>query len=809
MKKVSQVMCGLLLLPIYDVSAAEDAAEKKESTVVCQSSDENCVSKNNETMVVKAKTPVPVPVNGNTYYDEDDIKRLPTRNGNVSDLLRTNPAVRLDTTASDSMNQGELRPEKISIHGASPYQNLFLIDGMSATNNLNPANESDASSATNISGTSQGYFLDISLLDHITVYDSNVPVEFGHFNGGVIDASVRRFSGDNQVKLNYRTTRDEWLQEHIDPSNKESFDQGSSGSNYYSPKFRKNFYTLSIDQTLTENTGVTAGFSRRQSDITRASLVTGDEAVGDTKHKNIIDTALVKLSWLPDEQITHDLTLKYTHSNREYNTAKFPESGRKMGNDALGAAWDFSKMLEIGKLSLTAGWDHMEDFTKHNNTEWYTEKPCTYEGITGQCTRGGLGHISQEVDNFTAKARQDFVQFETGSITHKSYIGAEYVHSDASTQRHNKSEAYMINTNTGKITNHSIYNEGKGSLNIDSGTLYAADRMTLGNVAVVPGVRYDYDTYLKNNNVSPRFLTEWDVLGDRNTMLSAGYNRYYGGNILNMGLKDIRQQWTESASATTNVTRYQDLKTPYNDELSFGLQQRIDNVLFGANYVNRHARDQINSNSKTDTATKQVITTYNNDGKSKADSVNLSLELVEPLTFSDIEMSPQVVFSWLRNKGNLSLNSGYDDSTVETNGDMVVYNGSLMHASDVPVKDFNTPWNISFNMDFAHAPSGLVWANTVTYQQARKARLALSRTNADYNSDLSDYKQFQDKKLSSSVNWDSRISWTPQFIPSRNLTVSVDALNVLNKKTAVNTDAKGVSAYGSGRQYWLDVELRF
>lgn len=92
-----------------------------------------------------------------------------------------------------------------------------MIDGVSATNNLNPANESDSSNATNISGMSQGYYLDISLLDNVTVYDSFVPVEFGHFNGGVIDAKIKRFNADdNSIKLGYRTTRSDWMTSHID-----------------------------------------------------------------------------------------------------------------------------------------------------------------------------------------------------------------------------------------------------------------------------------------------------------------------------------------------------------------------------------------------------------------------------------------------------------------------------------------------------------------------------------------------------------------------------------------------------------------
>ena len=156
-----------------------------------------------EEMTVYA--PVPVPVNGNTHYTSESIERLPTGNGNISDLLRTNPAVRMDSTQSTSLNQGDIRPEKISIHGASPYQNAYLIDGISATNNLNPANESDASSATNISGMSQGYYLDVSLLDNVTLYDSFVPVEFGRFNGGVIDAKIKRFNADDSISM--RITR--------------------------------------------------------------------------------------------------------------------------------------------------------------------------------------------------------------------------------------------------------------------------------------------------------------------------------------------------------------------------------------------------------------------------------------------------------------------------------------------------------------------------------------------------------------------------------------------------------------------------
>lgn len=79
-----------------------------------------------------------------------------------------------------------------------------------------------------------------------------------------------------------------------------------------------------------------------------------------------------------------------------------------MGNKSYGLAWDMDTQLAWAKLRTTVGWDHISDYTRHDHDIWYTELSCTYGDISGRCTRGGLGHISQAVDNYTFKTRLDW-----------------------------------------------------------------------------------------------------------------------------------------------------------------------------------------------------------------------------------------------------------------------------------------------------------------------------------------------------------------------------------------------------------------
>lgn len=141
------------------------------------------------------------------YITAEEIRQRNTGDGNVTELLRTNPAVQFAGNDSSSLNQGEIKPSRISIHGASSFQNAYKLDGISFNNDFDPAKDTLGETSTRLDSGDQGMYIDSRLIDSVTVYDNNIPVEFGGFTGGSVDVTSRRWNGENSGHMYYRTTR--------------------------------------------------------------------------------------------------------------------------------------------------------------------------------------------------------------------------------------------------------------------------------------------------------------------------------------------------------------------------------------------------------------------------------------------------------------------------------------------------------------------------------------------------------------------------------------------------------------------------
>ena len=140
---------------------------------------------------------------------------------------------------------------------------------MDATNRVDPASKNPNLVVNNVPSNSQSYFVDTSLLEAVQVHDSFVPVEYGHFTGGVVDAKLRRFSGQNHLKLDYRWNNSSMTQQRTAHGDEQKWSQGHFD---YSPRWKKSFYSALGDVAFSEKAGMVLALSRRQSDITRADL---------------------------------------------------------------------------------------------------------------------------------------------------------------------------------------------------------------------------------------------------------------------------------------------------------------------------------------------------------------------------------------------------------------------------------------------------------------------------------------------------------------------------------------------------------
>ena len=133
------------------------------------------------------------------------------------------------------------------------------------------------------------------------------------------------------------------------------------------------------------------------------------------------------------------------------------------------------------------------------------------------------------------------------------------------------------------------------------------------------GVRYDYDDFFKNHNIAPRLSMGYDVFNDGNTLLTAGLNRYYDAGLLGYKIKEQQkfayreyrpiqsgylQAWLPSSYTGNFRYIFDDVKSPYDDEIALGLRHATESFgNFAVKYVHRDKKDQLSRNEETNLKT--------------------------------------------------------------------------------------------------------------------------------------------------------------------------------------------------------------
>lgn len=749
-------------------------------------------------------------------YTREEMDATPEGNRDISSLVANHPAVRQNPTVNGAGNRGSLAPESFSIHGQSPYQNQFQVDGISATNVISPQNQNLNLQVGNVPGFSQAYNIDTELLDSVEVYDNRVPVEFGRFTGGVVDAQIKTPQGTNKVEVKRSFNSSNLTQQKMPPRVTEAWEEGEPG---YSARWKKHFSSINADVKLSDETAALLAFSRRESEIQRTGKVL-DRTSGipngkttrlvATDHSDQVDNVFAKFHRRWGQGLDTNLTLKYADRQEHLVDNFFADTAWTNQQKAYGIGLDATQVLDAGKLSLKFGLDQLNAQRNSSGTEFVTQQFA--DKSLSQYTYGGFGTEALEQQQVTAKLRMDWKTLQTGAVSHKIYAGVDAQSIDAHFDR--KQDAYAYRAvqqldGSQKYFNKTHYMAGKVKAGYNSTSLYVSDTMQWGNWSAILGARVDRDNYFKNTNFAPRGRVDWDVLGNGKTQLGIGWSRYFGLDLLGYALSQekskLQRQLIDSKGnpvdkpAAGQIHLIDGVKTPRSDEWAFGVTQQLSEYLeAGLTYVRRTSRDSVTS----DSIDGQYV--YTNGGYGKSETATLSLQTLRPWNALAAQWRGRVDFSWHDAWRNHDMAEAWA-AEASLPDDVIIYNDQKILRKDKPASDFNQPRRLSIGWTGVWQKQGVTWGNRVNWNSSKSGITYLG-----VSAKPEQLERYGSQRLASYWTWDTSITWKPQQI--KGLLLNVDVLNLLNRMApiAVTTPTAANNVrYQTGREIWLNVGYEF
>ena len=786
---------------------------------------------------------------GEQVIDRQMIESLPSGNGDITSLLRTNPNVQFDNNQLSSKTPGEIAPANISINGARPWQNLFIVDGMTMNNDLDPGGTND--DFDEIPGRSQGLALDTDLLEDIKVYDSNVPAEYGGFNGGVVQANTRDPRAGFHGKLSAQMTRSEWTRYHLneDDPDLENFEAGFGNSSQ--PDFKKLITRATLEGQLTDNFGLLGSFSRKDSTIpTRVFAVSNqtDTANAAEVQTRRIDNYFLKAVWQVNEDWKLDLSLTHAPETAKTFGPNSILSAREMeaGGDSLSArlVWN----APLARVEQNLSWSELNT-SRYSESDymvfWRTSTTKNWSS-SGAATEGGFGNIEENQKSLAYKLKADWNSFSWLAVNHALQTGLELSQNTASYERNKPYNSYTVaKTSTclnndpycsmgptlangwdGQYANRKTVTQGKTSFDTRTWALYLQDEMRYKRLTVRPGVRIDGDDYMSQTTVAPRLAIELDVFGDSKTRITGGANRYYGRNLYTYRLRDgvaaMSTEYTRASQTSdwvlnkqvANDSKFNQLKVPYDDELTLGLSHVQWNTEFAVKYVKRMGRDQVSrawgeqiGEPSEDTGTLAAnYYTYYNGGKSDADIYTLTITPLQAFTLGSTRTSGQFAMDWskINNTGLSSYTANIGAIYVED--PIVQYDGKFMKYSDMPATNYNRPWTARLTTITEIEPLHLTWSNFLRYRDGYRR---IAATNKKVEHEGKQAYVWEETPFSGALTWDTRVAWEMPTARDQAVFVNLDVTNLLDKQIVGATETSGLPTYEVGRQFMLEVGYKF
>jgi hypothetical protein len=772
---------------------------------------------------------------GRSVIRGEVIPLLPKNNGSINEALEVIPDVQVEG-ANTSLTGGEILPPKVSISGGKAYQNNFLIDGISNRNLLDPGGKfTEPGNVDDVPGQPQELFMQADLADRITVYDSNIPVEFGNFTGGVVDTRTRNPAPVFGGRAFYRTTRDEWTWFHVNSGDQYDFEHSKDAS--LQPRFEKQNGGVDLDIPLNDRMGLLLSYRILHSEI---PLEYFD---GTRDQDRQLQNYFLKYAYTPSSADQIEFSALYAPYQGDYFLKNTMDSDFTLeaGGYHFGLDWQhFFDNLEM-RLGASYGWNQNRRKAPANFYRWAVTDSRNWGGLidSGFSDEGGYGDIKKTQEDMGVRGLFALESLSLGPFSHVLRTGFDLQRLSGTFDRQDTTYVYKDpaispdiqcgNDTSGCIdgeqysTFRQVYDAGSVSAAIDQVSFFFEDLLRYRRLELRPGVRFSYDDFMHNTDFAPRLAATYDLFGNGKTLLIGGWNRYYGSPLLTAKLREAKQPyrsesrsswhnallpWESAAEQGQNVTKFSNLKTPYADEVALGLDQSLFGGRLSAKYVRRDGKDEF-ARAYGDLQPDGLrYYTMTNAGSSRHESYRLSWERSWGRHFLSINATYQE-----SSASNESYDELLDSAELE---DRVWYDGQILYKSDLPRDQFNHPWlaNLTY---VGRMPWGFTFVNIARYRSGYRNLEPTGRTVAvppgEQRTDpltgepiVEVLPVYEKVNRPAAVIFDWKLHWERTFFKRQIFGVDLEVYNVFNAKAYTGAAA---DSFEMGRQFWVGMNYGF
>lgn len=806
--------------------AAETPVDLGEVDIANKSATETSTSDNNSKAAVAYETFDP-DNSGLSVINAKGINKVSAGGIDTSELLKVLPFVQMDVGSHqvNQANEQSIRPSNFSIAGGNYYDNNIMIDGVGTNSVMDVVADTNPASVYNVAGqTAQTLYVDPSLLDSIEVFDSNVSAKYGNFVGGAVNMKLRKPKDEFSVSFSAGLQNDS-MKKYI---HADEFEEDTK--NNPPPEFVKYNTSIAVDIPISEKLKTLFSYSRSESEVDYDM----DEAYGGRQFTNsdLSENFLLKSTYQFSENLDAEAQIVYSPYTSGYDRTNATNS--HVDSDSTG----LSSYFKLNGINGIFDWETKFAYTLSDtsrkagayNYVW----PSSYADWCSRttCTDGSFGNLDQKQEDYTASFTghlplwngdfnfgSDLTRIEASKVRDEDGYSYNYLKSvPGGANKFICSEGDdACKEGVAILNRRSVYEAYDAEVDLNTLAVWTEYQRQFGSVNLRGGLRYDYEDFLKNHNISPRFTANWEFYDQM--FLTFGANRYYSNNMLAYAIRsqmpdDIMQyrkidangtvgDWYENSRTRSTDYGESNLNTPHSDELTSAitLPTPLDgSVRLKAVYRwNRDifTREKITTPEPIDGAPK-VSSYYVLSNKGETNYRGIALEWSG--RYQDHYFNANINWSETKTLGNATSYDSIVDPSKESTS-YLYYQGQIITETELndiegaqnyaaPIKGF-----ISWSTDWFD--ERLSTSMKLNY---RGKYTSISDTGENITIDANTYDIYEraDRKAFTSIDFNTSIRLMQ--VAGNWARVDVKFINLLNDLPHTNSSS---APYQEGRSYWV------